>query len=174
MLSFQVPSGRRHVNIIGAEAVGNYGLRIAFDDLHSAPSSRGTSCTTWARTSFPACVGTCSASGPRAGTGDCCSQGGMLFLTQCNCLHCTVTAWPANYVCCRCLVQAHAAPATKPIMCLPMQQLNRCSTSKKHFYIPGLLLCNMAHSHSSNIRRPFTTCGAAGSPAPAAIPHSPS
>ena len=36
MLSFQVPSGRRHVNIIGAEAVGSYGLRIAFDDLHSA------------------------------------------------------------------------------------------------------------------------------------------
>ncbi|PIW26706.1 MAG: hypothetical protein COW30_13645 [Rhodospirillales bacterium CG15_BIG_FIL_POST_REV_8_21_14_020_66_15] len=29
-----VPAGRRHVNIIGAEPVGNYAVRLKFDDLH--------------------------------------------------------------------------------------------------------------------------------------------
>lgn len=30
----QVVSGRRHVGIIGIEQVGNYAVRISFDDLH--------------------------------------------------------------------------------------------------------------------------------------------
>jgi DUF971 family protein len=30
----QVVSGRRHVGIIGLEPVGNYAIRIRFDDLH--------------------------------------------------------------------------------------------------------------------------------------------
>ncbi|CAI0457197.1 unnamed protein product [Linum tenue] len=30
----QVISGRRHVGIMSAEPVGNYGIRIVFDDLH--------------------------------------------------------------------------------------------------------------------------------------------
>jgi len=29
-----IVSGRRHVNIIGLEPVGNYAIRIKFDDLH--------------------------------------------------------------------------------------------------------------------------------------------
>ena len=29
-----VIAGRRHVNIIGAEPVGNYAVRLKFDDLH--------------------------------------------------------------------------------------------------------------------------------------------
>ena len=33
---YQVPAGRRHVSIIGVEAVGNYALRVQFDDLHSS------------------------------------------------------------------------------------------------------------------------------------------
>ena len=32
----QVPAGRRHVGIIGVELVGNYALRVQFDDLHSS------------------------------------------------------------------------------------------------------------------------------------------
>ncbi|OAY65095.1 hypothetical protein ACMD2_13695 [Ananas comosus] len=30
----KVISGRRHVGIMSAEPVGNYGIKIAFDDLH--------------------------------------------------------------------------------------------------------------------------------------------
>jgi DUF971 family protein len=30
----QVVAGRRHVGIIGIEAVGNYAVRLTFDDLH--------------------------------------------------------------------------------------------------------------------------------------------
>ena len=30
----QIVAGRRHVGIIGVEAVGNYAVRLTFDDLH--------------------------------------------------------------------------------------------------------------------------------------------
>ncbi|MFD1624032.1 gamma-butyrobetaine hydroxylase-like domain-containing protein [Azospirillum griseum] len=32
----QTVSGRRHVGIMGVEAVGNYAIRILFDDLHDS------------------------------------------------------------------------------------------------------------------------------------------
>ena len=32
----QVVSGRRHVGILGLEQVGNYAVRIRFDDLHDS------------------------------------------------------------------------------------------------------------------------------------------
>eukprot|EP00898_Chlorokybus_atmophyticus_P008850 jgi/Chlat1/8967/Chrsp94S08261 len=33
-LNRRVVSGRRHVGIMGVESVGNYGVRLMFDDLH--------------------------------------------------------------------------------------------------------------------------------------------
>eukprot|EP00879_Flechtneria_rotunda_P006608 GHRR01006944.1.p1 GENE.GHRR01006944.1~~GHRR01006944.1.p1 ORF type:complete len:160 (+),score=41.81 GHRR01006944.1:1445-1924(+) len=32
----KVPAGRRHVGITGLELVGNYAIRVSFDDLHSS------------------------------------------------------------------------------------------------------------------------------------------